>query len=71
MKDLNTVEQQVRDVVSYLWSREAIDYASLLAEGEDVENHIFVSLMQVSNVLNGMSTDPETWARKQFKRLFE
>jgi hypothetical protein len=71
MPNLNSMQPQVREIIKYLWSREASDYARLLAGGEEVESHIFVSLMQVSNVLNGTNTNVKLWAFEQFNNLFE
>lgn len=72
MPDLNSVHDQVKAIIDYNWEKESEDFANMLAEGEDTENHVFRSLMAVSNVLDGTDTGPEEWARKQFHHeLFE
>lgn len=71
MPNLNSMQPQVREIVKYLWSSEACNYARMLAGGEEVESHIFVSLMQVSNVLNGTKTNAKLWAFEQYNKLFE
>lgn len=71
MPNLNSMQPQVQEIVKYLWSSEACNYARMLAGGEEVESHIFVSLMQVSNVLNGTNTNVKLWAFEQYNKLFE
>jgi hypothetical protein len=71
MPNLNSVRQQVKAIIDYNWEKEAENYAKMLAEGEDIEKHVFVSMMQVSNVLNSTNTDPEMWAFEQFSEFFD
>ena len=71
MPNLNSVQQAVKDIVEYSWDKESSDYAKQLSRGEETRNHIFLSLMKVSNVLNGTNTDPEMWAFETFQHFFE
>jgi len=71
MPNLNSVQKAVKDIVEYSWDKEASDYAKQLSRGEETRNHIFLSLMSVSNVLNGTNTNPEMWAFEQFLGFFD
>ncbi len=71
MPNLNSVQKAVKDIVEYTWEKEASDYAKQLSRGEETRNHVFLSLMTVSNVLNGTKTDPEMWARETFPEFFK
>lgn len=71
MPNLNSMQPQIQEIIKYLWEREAKDYAEALANDDDVGSHIFVPLMQVSNVLDGTNTKPKLWAFEQYNKLFE
>lgn len=71
MPNLNSVAKAVKDIVEYNWDKEASDYAKQLSRGEETRNHVFLSLMKVSNVLNETKTDPEMWAFETFNQFFD
>jgi hypothetical protein len=71
MPNLNSVQKHVRAIIEYNWEKEAEDFAKMLAEGENTEKHVFVSMMQVSNVLHATNTDAKMWAFEQFQHFFD
>jgi hypothetical protein len=71
MPNLNSVQREVREIIKYGWAKEGEDYAKMLSSGENVEDHVFVCMMTVSNVLDGMKTDLNRWILYNYGRFFD
>lgn len=66
----------VKDIVDYIWEEKEDEFAYKLAEAvhdrefQELEHHLFVKAVKITNLLNRTKIDPFKWARENHPDYF-